>query len=60
VTEENKYQGALALASKLHKKPATSIPKPGPQPPKAGALCPPSQAFSIPANAIVPAATGRP
>jgi protein phosphatase len=59
VTEENKYQGALALASKLHKKPATSIPKPGPQPPKAGALCPSSEVFGIPPSAIVPAATGR-
>ena len=52
------YQAEIAQA-KRRKKPATSIPKPGPQPPSAAATCPPSQAFGIPASALAPAAAGQ-
>jgi PPM family protein phosphatase len=64
VTKENAYQAAVARAklakqakqAKQAKKPANSIPaNPGPQPPKAGAMCPPSTAFGIAASTLVPA-----
>ena len=58
VSAQNRYQVEVTLARRL-KKPVNGIPKPGPQPPKAGPMCPPSAAFGIPANAIVPAATGH-
>jgi len=57
VTKENAYQVAVARAklARQAKKPPNSIPaNPGPQPPKAGAMCPPSTAFGIAASALVP------
>ncbi len=57
VTKENAYQVAVARAklARKAKKPPNSIPaNPGPQPPKAGAMCPPSTAFGIAASALVP------
>jgi PPM family protein phosphatase len=54
VQQENAYQAAVALAKK-NKKPTNNIPKPGPQPPRAGAMCPPSTAFGIAASALAPA-----
>ena len=62
VTKENAYQAAVARAklARQAKKPANSIPpNPGPQPSKAGAVCPPSVAFGIAAISLVPAATGH-
>jgi protein phosphatase len=44
---------AVAQA-KRNKKPTTGIPQPLPQPPSAGATCPPSEAFNIPASALSP------
>src|SRR5580704_9302547 len=38
VQQDNAYQAAVALAKK-NKKPTNKIPKPGPQPPKAAAMC---------------------
>jgi len=61
VTKENAYQAAVARAklARQAKKPANAIPpNPGPQPPKAGAMCPSSVAFGIPASALAPA-SGR-
>jgi hypothetical protein len=55
-TQENQYQAAVALAHK-NRKPTDKITKPGPQPAKAGATCPPSQAFGIADSAIAPSAT---
>jgi hypothetical protein len=46
----------VTLAHK-DKKPINKIPKPGQQPPKAGAMCAPSQAFGIAASAIATPAT---
>jgi PPM family protein phosphatase len=57
VTKENAYQAAVARAklARQAKKPPNSIPaNPGPQPPKAGAMCPPPTAFGIAASALVP------
>src|SRR5580704_2804784 len=62
VTKENAYQAALAQAklAKKAKKPAPKVPpNPGPQPPKADGMCPPSTAFGIAASALAPAATGH-
>jgi protein phosphatase len=56
VTQENKYQAEVALAQK-NKKPTNKITKPGQQPPRAGPMCPPSQAFGITASAIATPAT---
>jgi protein phosphatase len=58
VSEQKTYQTEVALAKRL-RKPVHTIPKPGPQPPRAGAMCPPSTAFGIPASAIAATATGR-
>ena len=61
VTKENAYQAAVARAklAKQAKKPANAIPpNPGPRPPGAGAMCPPSTAFGIAASALA-TATGR-
>jgi PPM family protein phosphatase len=58
VSQENIYQGKVTLATRQHK-PTKNIVKPPPQPQKAGALCPSSEAFNIPAGAIVPPATGH-
>jgi PPM family protein phosphatase len=57
-TAENKYQAAIAQAKDL-RKPTSSIAKPGAQPPAAGAMCPPSQEFGIPASALAPAPAGH-
>ena len=56
-TRENEYQAQLRAKPKT--KPANGIQNPGPQPPKADAMCPPSSAFSIPASAIAPPVTGH-
>jgi PPM family protein phosphatase len=66
VTADNayaRYQAEVAQAKR--KKPPAGIanlgpqpPRPGPQPPGAGATCPSSQEFGIPASALVPAAPG--
>jgi PPM family protein phosphatase len=58
VTKDNAYQTAVTLA-RQKKKPTKGIPRPGPQPPRADGMCPPSTAFSIAASALVPAATGH-
>ena len=61
VTKENAYQAAVARAKQARqaKKPANAIPpNPGPQPPRAGAMCPSSVAFGIPVSALAPA-SGR-
>jgi protein phosphatase len=52
-TAENKYQAALALATRTHR-PKNSIPKPPQQPASAGATCASSQAFGIPPSALRP------
>ena len=59
LTQENAYQAAVTRA-RQHRKPVNTIPKPGPQPPRAAATCPPSTAFGIAAGDLVPTATGRP
>ena len=67
VSAENKYNKyLLEVAQARHRRPPASIanlgpppPKPGPQPPAAGATCPPSEAFGIPASALVPAGSGH-
>ena len=56
VIAENAYQTAVAQARQQHKS-ANGIPKPGPQPTRPSAMCPPSTAFGIAASALVPAAT---
>ncbi len=61
VTKENAYQAAVARAklARQAKKPAPKIPpNPGPQPPKAEAMCPPSAVFGIAASALA-TASGR-
>ncbi len=58
VTQENAYQAAVNRARQQHKN-ANTISKPGPQPLKAAAMCPPSTAFGIAAGDLVPAATGH-
>jgi PPM family protein phosphatase len=57
-TAEARYQAAIAQANRL-RKPTKSIAKPGAQPPGASAMCPPSQAFGIPASALAPAPAGH-
>jgi hypothetical protein len=57
-TAESKYQAAVAQANR-QRKPTSKIPKPGAQPPSASAMCPPSQAFGIPASALAPAPAGH-
>ena len=66
VGAENRYSKyQLEVAQARHRRPPISIatlgpppPKPGPQPPAAGATCPPSEAFGIPASALPPAGSG--
>ena len=61
VTKENAYQAAVArakLAKQAQETDEQHPPNPGPQPPKAAAMCPPSTAFGIAASALVPT-TGR-
>jgi hypothetical protein len=55
VTRDNAYQAAVTLARRQHK-PTKGIAKPGPQPPKAAAMCQPATAFGIAASTLVPAA----
>jgi PPM family protein phosphatase len=57
-TAESRYQAAITQASR-QRKPTSSIAKPGPQPPGAGAMCPPSQEYGIPASALAPAPAGQ-
>ena len=56
VNKDNAYQAAVTLARKRHKPLPKGIVQPGPEPPKAAAMCPPSAAFGIPPSALVPAA----
>jgi PPM family protein phosphatase len=56
VSQENSYQARVTLAQKQHK-PTKNFAKPGPKPDNAGAMCPPSTEFGIPATDLVPAAT---
>jgi PPM family protein phosphatase len=56
-TAVSKYDTEVAQAHKA-KKPTNKIPKPPAQPAGAGAMCPPSTAFSIPASALTPAPAG--
>jgi serine/threonine protein phosphatase PrpC len=55
VTRDNAYQAAVTLARRQHK-PTKGIAKPGPQPPKAAAMCQPATAFGVAASTLVPAA----
>jgi PPM family protein phosphatase len=55
---DTKYQAAVAQANR-QRKPTRSIAKPGAQPNSANAMCPPSQAFGIPASALAPAPAGQ-
>ena len=55
-TKDQAYLAEIAVAHKV-KKETTGIPKPGPQPPAAGATCPPSEVFAIPASALPPGAS---
>ena len=55
VVQEDTYQAKVTLTQKQHK-PTKNIVKPGPKPDNAGAMCPSSTAFGIPASALVPAA----
>ncbi len=52
---ENTYQTAVQQA-KAQKKPTKDIPKPGPQPAKPGAMCPPSTVYGISPSALATAA----
>jgi PPM family protein phosphatase len=56
-TSENVYKTAVTQANRQRKS-TKGIPKPGAQPPAAGPMCPPSQAFGIPASALTPTAAG--
>jgi serine/threonine protein kinase len=58
VTTENNYQAVVAQANR-QKKPTKNIPKPPPQPAKAGPMCPPSTAYGISPSAIATAAPGQ-
>jgi hypothetical protein len=55
---ETTYLAEVAQANKHHK-PTKNITKPGPQPPGAAAMCPPSPAFGIAASDITPPVTGN-
>ena len=56
-TAVNNYNTAVAQAHKA-KKPTNKIPKPPAQPAAAGAMCPSSAAFGIPASALAPTGSG--
>jgi PPM family protein phosphatase len=56
-TKDKAYLAAVAAAQKIKNKKTTGIPKPGPQPPDAGATCPPPGVFGIPASALPPGAS---
>ena len=49
----------MTLANKQHKKVPASAIKPGPQPQKASAMCPPPAAFGIAASDVTLPATGQ-
>jgi len=55
-TKETAYLAKVAAAHKAKQK-TTGIAPPGPQPPGAGATCPPSTVFGIPASALPPGAS---
>ena len=50
------YKAAAAAAAKQHRKPPAAVANPGPEPPSAAAMCPPSTVFGIAAADLVPAA----
>jgi hypothetical protein len=49
------YRAQVAQASKEHRKPPPAVANPGPEPPPAGAMCPPSTAFGVATSALPPA-----
>jgi serine/threonine protein phosphatase PrpC len=49
------YKAAVTLANKQHKKKPATVADPGAKPPLAGAMCPPSTVFGIPAADLTPA-----
>ena len=55
-TKDQQYLAKIAAAQKAKQK-TTDIAKPGPQPPAAGATCPSSGVFGIPASALPPGAS---
>ena len=59
VKQNSTYQAAVTLANKQHKKVPASAIKPGPQPQKASAMCPPPAAFGIAASDVTLPATGQ-
>jgi len=57
VTKENAFRAnraAAALATKQHRKPPAAVPNPGPEPPQAGAMCPPSTVYGVAASSLTP------
>src|SRR5437764_3725756 len=50
-----RYQAAVTLANKQHKKKPPAVADPGPKPPLAGAMCPPSTVFGIAVADLTPA-----
>ena len=50
-----RYQAAVTLANKQHKKKPPAVADPGPKPPLAGAMCPPSTVFGVAAADLNPA-----
>ena len=58
VSAENIYNARVATAKRL-KRSTNGIPKPGPPPAGAAAMCPSSQAFGIPRSALVATAPGH-
>jgi serine/threonine protein kinase len=56
-TAVNRYNAEVTQAHKA-KKPTNNIPKPPAQPADAGAMCPSSAAFGIPASALAPTPSG--
>jgi len=59
VRQNNAYQAALTLANRQHRKLPANLPKPGPQPQKASAMCPSPAAFGIAASDVTLPATGQ-
>jgi PPM family protein phosphatase len=57
VMKDDKYLAQVAQANR-QRKPTADITKPGAAP-SVGAMCPPAQAFSIPASALSPSPAGR-
>ena len=52
------YRSAAAVASQQHKAPPAAVANPGPEPPPAGPMCPPSTVFGIARTDLAPAAAG--